>query len=168
MVFGASGGIGHLAVQLAKRMGARVLAVASGPDGVELVRGSGADAAVDGRRDDVAEAVRAFAPEGLDAALVLVDGRGLERGARGVKKGGRVAYPNGVEPAPRAPDGVEVARLRRRRRAPRRSSGSTGSSRPGRSTSSSGACTSSRSGAGPPRDWQAPPRASCAFRIHGH
>ena len=49
MVFGASGGIGHLAVQLAKRMGAQVLAVASGPDGVELVRRLGADAAVDGR-----------------------------------------------------------------------------------------------------------------------
>src|SRR5262249_60428589 len=34
MIFGAGGGIGDLAVQLAKRMGARVLAVASGADGV--------------------------------------------------------------------------------------------------------------------------------------
>jgi hypothetical protein len=48
LIFGASGGIGHLAVQFAKRMGARVLAVASGDDGVAFVRGLGADEVVDG------------------------------------------------------------------------------------------------------------------------
>src|SRR5947209_5310890 len=65
MIFGASGGVGHIAVQLAKRIGAKVLAVASNADGVALVRRLGADVAVDGRQDDVAEAVRAFAPDGL-------------------------------------------------------------------------------------------------------
>jgi NADPH:quinone reductase-like Zn-dependent oxidoreductase len=108
MVYGASGGIGHIAVQLAKRMGARVLAVASGADGVELVRQLGADAAVDGKKDDVAQAVRSFAPGGLDAALVLVHGKSLDPVLTSVRKGGCVAYPNGVEPAPRAPAGVKL------------------------------------------------------------
>ena len=48
MVFGASGGLGHLAVQLGKRLGARVFAIASGEDGVALARRLGAEAAVDG------------------------------------------------------------------------------------------------------------------------
>jgi NADPH:quinone reductase-like Zn-dependent oxidoreductase len=107
MVFGASGGIGHLAVQLAKRIGAKVLAVASGGDGVSLVRRLGADVAIDGRRDDPAEAARAFAPGGLDTALILADGAGLDAALQTVKQGGRVAYPNGVEPEPRVPDGIE-------------------------------------------------------------
>jgi NADPH:quinone reductase len=108
MVYGASGGIGHLAVQLAKRMGARVLAVASGRDGVELVRGLGADAAIDGKRDDVARAVRDFAPSGLDAALVLAHGESLDPALAAMRRGGRVAHPNGVEPAPRVPEGVAL------------------------------------------------------------
>jgi NADPH:quinone reductase len=108
MIFGASGGIGHLAVQLAKRIGARVLAVASRADGVALVRRLGADAVVDGRNDDAAAAARAFAPGGLDAALVLSGGRGLDAALGAMKKSGRVAHPNGVEPAPRAPKGVRV------------------------------------------------------------
>jgi len=110
MIFGASGGIGHLAVQLAKRMGARVLGVASGEDGVDLVRRLGADAVVDGRSspESVARAVRAFAPEGVDVALVLAGGEAVQRAVGGMKKGGRLAYPNGVEPAPEAPDGIRV------------------------------------------------------------
>ena len=108
LVFGASGGIGHLAVQLAKRMGARVLGVASGKDGVELVRKLGADAVVDGRRSDVAAAVHKFAPEGLDAALVLASGESLQQALAGMKKGGRIAYPNGVEPEPKGSPGIKV------------------------------------------------------------
>jgi NADPH:quinone reductase-like Zn-dependent oxidoreductase len=108
LVLGASGGVGHLAVQLAKRLGVRVFAVASGSDGVELALRLGADAAVDGRTaDDVSAAAFAFAPAGLDAALVLAGSRVVGPLAL-VRRGGRIAYPNGVQPAPRALPGVSV------------------------------------------------------------
>jgi NADPH2:quinone reductase len=107
LVFGASGGIGHLAVQLAKRMGARVIAVASGEDGVALARRLGADGAVEGHRRDLLKALRELEPDGVDAALVLAS-KGASRALRLVKKGGRVAYPNGVEPEPEPPDGVKA------------------------------------------------------------
>ena len=87
MILGASGGVGHLALQLAKRLEVRVFAVASGNDGVELVRHLGADNAVDGRSSTAATKARAFAPNGFDAALVLARG-GLEK-LLGLRPAGR-------------------------------------------------------------------------------
>jgi NADPH:quinone reductase len=97
MIFGASGGIGHLALQLAKRMGARVFAVASGADGVSFAKRLGADAVVDGHKDDVLAAAQEFAPDGLDAALLTAGGKKAEKALTALKKGGKLAYPNGVE-----------------------------------------------------------------------
>lgn len=108
MVFGAGGGLGHLAVQLAKRMGARVFAVASGDDGVALVERLGADAVVNGRKDDVAAAAREFAPGGLDAALITAGGEATDRALEAMRDGGRVVYPNGVMPEPKARPGVQI------------------------------------------------------------
>ena len=108
MVFGAGGGLGHVAVQLAKRMGARVLAVASGDDGVALVERLGADVAINGREDDVAAAAREFAPDGLDAALITASGAATDRALGAMRDGGRVAYPNGVMPEPNVRPGVRI------------------------------------------------------------
>lgn len=97
LILGASGGVGHLAVQLARRMKARVLAVASGEDGVEFVQRLGADKVIDGHREDILEAASEFAPEGLDAVLLTVGGKAAEQAIAALRQGGRAAYPNGVE-----------------------------------------------------------------------
>jgi NADPH:quinone reductase-like Zn-dependent oxidoreductase len=108
LILGASGGVGHLAVQIAKRMGARVLAVASGDDGVAFVRGLGADKVVDGKKDDIVTAARQFAPQGFDAVLLTAGGEAAEKVLSTLRQGGRAAYPNGVEPIPKERDGITI------------------------------------------------------------
>jgi NADPH:quinone reductase-like Zn-dependent oxidoreductase len=108
IIYGASGGVGVFAVQFAKLRGARVLAIASGPDGVALALKLGADAAVDGRDGDIARAAKEFAPEGVDAILALAGGDTLERCIDALRKDGRLAYPNGIEPEPKHRRGIKT------------------------------------------------------------
>ncbi|HSQ65174.1 MAG TPA: NADP-dependent oxidoreductase [Polyangiaceae bacterium] len=107
IVFGASGGVGHLAVQLAKRLGLRVFAVASRADGVDLANRLGADQAVEGHGKSLLRRLREFAPDGLDGALVFAGGHGWKQELEHVITGGAVAWPNGVEPVPAVPKGVK-------------------------------------------------------------
>jgi NADPH:quinone reductase-like Zn-dependent oxidoreductase len=110
IIHGASGGVGTLAVQFAKLRGARVLAIASGTEGVSLARRLGADVAVDGHNADIAAAAQEFAHAGVDAVLALAGGAALEHCIAALKPGGRVAYPSGVDPVPKVGVGVKLVR----------------------------------------------------------
>jgi NADPH2:quinone reductase len=75
VVEAAAGGTGTLAVQLAKRAGARVIGLASSEEKRQLVAGLGADATVDSRAEDLGAAIRE-ANEGrrVDAVLHMSGG----------------------------------------------------------------------------------------------
>lgn len=99
MIFGASGGVGHIAVQLAKCLGARVFAIASGEDGVAMVKQLGCDAVVNGRKGDFTTKVFNFAPGGFDTALFTAGGEIANAAFNCIRKNGRIAYPHGIHPS---------------------------------------------------------------------
>jgi len=101
LIFGATGSVGTLAVQFAKRLRARVLATASGRAASALVRRLGADGVFDPHRGDATERLEKLAGGAIDRVLALAGGDVLERCLDLVRPRGRVAYPNGVEPEPR-------------------------------------------------------------------
>jgi NADPH:quinone reductase-like Zn-dependent oxidoreductase len=101
LIFGASGAVGTLAVQFAKRHGARVLATATGRAAQTTIRRLGAEAVIDARSNKAIEQLRELAPKGVDAVLALSGGEELERCLDFVRERGRVTYPNGVEPEPK-------------------------------------------------------------------
>ena len=70
LVSGATGGVGHLAVQLAVATGAAVVATAASDEERQLVSDLGAASTVD-YREDVAGAVRDLHPDGVDAIIHL-------------------------------------------------------------------------------------------------
>ena len=108
LVLGASGAVGTLAVQFAKARGARVLGTASGADAQRLVRSLGADFVLDARSEAFVDQLIEHAPEGLDALLAFVGGEPFRHAVEHIRDGGRVAYPNGVEPVSRPRKGIRV------------------------------------------------------------
>ena len=70
LISGATGGVGHLAVQLAAAAGATVLATAASDDERRLVTDLGAARTVD-HTGDVELAVRELHPDGVDAVIHL-------------------------------------------------------------------------------------------------
>src|SRR5215207_3304494 len=93
LVAGATGGVGSLAVQLAARAGARILAPAL-PEDETFLRELGVTDVLP-REGDVARAVRDLVPDGVDALLDVVNyAPGTYDAA--LKEGARVASPTGA------------------------------------------------------------------------
>ena len=95
VVHAAAGGVGSLAVQLGRHMGAgRVIATASTEDKRELALSLGADAAVDVNAEDLAGAlIEANGGERVDAVFEMAGGRVFEASMEALAPFGRlVAY----------------------------------------------------------------------------
>lgn len=100
LVTAASGGVGTMAVQVARDVGARVLAVCSA-ENHDYVRALGADAVVDYHDQDWLEQVRELVPGGVDKLFDGAGGATLVRAFDALKPGGRaVGIVYGPEEAP--------------------------------------------------------------------
>lgn len=87
LIHGGSGGLGSFAVQFARWKGARVAATCSTAN-VEYLRELGVERVIDYRKEDVAEAVAAWAPEGLDYLMNAVGASTLPNALELVRAGG--------------------------------------------------------------------------------
>src|SRR5271169_270200 len=76
LVAGGAGAVGHFAIELAKRAGARVIATVSSPEKAALAAKAGADLVVNYRTADVVQEIRAFAPA-VDRVIEVALGANL-------------------------------------------------------------------------------------------
>ncbi|MEU3751226.1 NADP-dependent oxidoreductase [Streptomyces olivoreticuli] len=88
LIHAAAGGVGSMAVQIAKHLGARVIGTASERNH-DYLRGLGAEPVVYG--EGLADRVRALAPSGVDAVLDLAGGDALTVSPGLLTEGGRLA-----------------------------------------------------------------------------
>ncbi|MFA3836357.1 NADP-dependent oxidoreductase [Streptomyces aureus] len=88
LVHAAAGGVGSIAVQLGRHLGARVIGTASERNH-DFLRELGAEPVTYG--EGLAERVRALAPEGVDAVFDTVGGEALKVSADLLAPGGRLA-----------------------------------------------------------------------------
>lgn len=73
LIHGAAGGVGSMAVQIARALGATVIGTARGPQKSALCRELGCDEVIDYAGTDVFDAVRRLVPAGVD---IILDNQG--------------------------------------------------------------------------------------------
>lgn len=103
LILGAAGGVGLAAVELAKAMGARVIAAASSPEKLALCRQYGADATIDYGSEDLRAGIRRVTQSGaVDIVYDPVGGPLAEPALRSLGWGGRylvIGFAAGTIPA---------------------------------------------------------------------
>ncbi|MFN3576287.1 MAG: NADPH:quinone oxidoreductase family protein [Tabrizicola sp.] len=87
-VTGAAGGVGLTAVEIGKRLGARVIASARGKDRLEIARAAGADVLIDSEAPGLKEALRAEG--GVDVVYDAVGGPAFDAALRACRPEGRL------------------------------------------------------------------------------
>lgn len=91
LVHGGSSGIGATAIQMAKLFGARVFATAGSPEKCRFCEDLGADAAIDYKEDDFAEAVKRLTDgRGVDVILDMIGASYLARNIKSLAQDGRL------------------------------------------------------------------------------
>lgn len=103
LITAAAGGVGHLAVQIAARRGAQVIAIA-GRRNHEFLRGLGAAMTIDYKEADFVEVVRRAFPAGVDKALNGVEGETANKVVQVMTPIGHVVDLTGTATA-KLPDG---------------------------------------------------------------
>jgi NADPH2:quinone reductase len=104
-VNGGTGGVGSMVVQMAKIAGARVIATAGSAEKVAALTKLGADAAVNYKSDDVAAAVKAFAPSGVNVYWETVREPDFDKIVSYLAERGRIILMAGREARPPFPVG---------------------------------------------------------------
>lgn len=90
LIHGGAGGVGHVAIQVAKAMGARVFTTVREAN-AEFVRSLGADVVIDYTQEDYVEAImRETAGHGVDVVFDTIGGDTLSRSADALAQLGRV------------------------------------------------------------------------------
>jgi len=91
LVLGAAGGVGLTAVEIGKAMGATVIAVAGGPEKLEIARRQGAHHLIDYAREDMRARIKEITGgRGVDVAYDPVGGDAFDQALRSIAWGGRI------------------------------------------------------------------------------
>jgi NADPH2:quinone reductase len=104
-VNGGSGGVGSAVVQIAKLLGARVIASAGSAAKCDRVRGLGADVVLDYHRSDLVDAVRSVAPDGVHVYWETLREPAFDQAVAMLDEGGRMVIMAGRDARPAFPVG---------------------------------------------------------------